>query len=186
MRLLAAVAVLSAGCRLGFEPEARHDAGAVTSDADAGGASSDGASDGSSADSVSFTCPQAYASIAGTTSKYRFISTSEVWLAAESACEADGWHLAIPDGVVELNILADAAPGTNLWIGVTDRLAVGSWETVTGSTATYLPWEASEPDASAAECVQLVPTFEIADQDCTSGRRAFCECDGLAADPSSY
>lgn len=190
MHVLAVLVGFATGCRFGFDNEVRRDAAAPTdgdTTIDDTASTQDASLDSSSGfDAPGFTCPGSYASISGSTSKYRFISTSEIWTAAEAACEADGWHLAIPDDLQELQLLANGSQGNNLWIGVTDRKTVGAWKAVSGSTQTYFLWEATEPDASALECVQVIPAAQMADQDCGSGRRAFCECDGLAADTSSY
>jgi hypothetical protein len=44
-----------------------------------------------------------------------------------------------------------------------------------------------EPYVSAAECVFMDSlSSRFADQDCASGRRVVCECDGVAVDPTSY
>lgn len=188
------IAALGAGCRFGFDEAGRRDSGAggelSGGDPDAGG---DGATDGSvdasgeaGLDALPV-CPVTYNAVAGQTSLYRAVSSTSDWLAAEQACEADGAHLAVIDTAAEKASLVALLPGQNAWTGVTDRKVVGQWLKVTGGTATYLPWDVSEPDAANLECVQLdgVTTL-FGDQGCSSGRRYICECDGAAALASTY
>jgi hypothetical protein len=95
--------------------------------------------------------------------------------------------MVVVDTAVELTAIVGLLPGQNIWTGVTDRIAVGTFRKVTGPNATYLPWDASEPDASATECVYIDSvTLKFSDQDCGSGRRYVCECDGVAVDLTSY
>jgi hypothetical protein len=176
------VLVLLAGCRLGFdESTPQRDSGSVidglsqTSDAS-------GASDG-----TQLACPGTYAAVGGLTSKYRGIDNSMGWLTSEQLCEGDGTHLVVIDNAAELTAIPGLLPGQNIWTGTTDRLVIGTFHHVTGANATFLDWDSSEPDATALECVFIdALTVKLGDQDCGSGRRAVCECDGLAVDPSSY
>jgi hypothetical protein len=173
-----------AGCRIGFGEgeEIRDDAARIDEDA-----ATDAMNDASPDSTTQLTCPGTYTTIAGQTSKYRAINNSMVWLTSEQLCEADGTHLVIIDDAAELTGVTGLLAGQNIWTGVTDRIAVGTFRKVTGPNASYLPWDTSEPDATAAECLFIDSvTLKFADQDCTSGRRAVCECDGAAVDPASY
>ena len=168
------------GCRFGFDRA--EEGGNLDHDAAISDAARDAAVDAASAG-----CPASYVTLGAQTSRYRLITNSTVWLTAEQMCEADGTHLAIIDDAAELTAIANALATQNVWTGVTDRVAVGTFRKVTGAAAMYLPWDASEPDASAAECVYLDGlTLKLCDQDCTSGRRAACECDGVSVDTSAY
>lgn len=195
VRSVALVGLLIGGCRFGFDASTRADAaGDDDDDGDDGDASSnrDAGLDGSQAgdaapDAASLTCPTGYLPLAGETSKYKAISSTDGWLAAEQACETDGTHLVVLDTASELAMMVALLPAQNLWLGVTDRKVVGQWLKVTGGVATYLPWDSSEPDAANLECVQLDGvTTKLGDQGCSSGRRYVCECDGAAAMPSTY
>jgi hypothetical protein len=169
------------GCRFGFD-------GGELEDAAADDAMVDGDVTGDSAiDGAPITCPGSYIALDASASRYRLLGSSMGWLSAEQACEADGTHLVIVDDAAELSLVAAAIPSQNIWIGVTDRKTVGTFLKVTGGTASYLPWDASEPDAAGLECVFIDSlSLKLADQDCGSGRRAACECDLLPADLTAY
>lgn len=175
--------LLLAACRIGFD-----DTRMASDDAPMVDAAPDTASD-SAIDASNVGCPGEYVSVAGTTSKYKAVDNSSTWLQAQAACVAEGTHLVIFEDATERAIITAALlPQADWWVGVTDRVALGTWLTVTNETATYLPWSAGEPDLIATErCVEAEsPAFNFIDQDCASGRRYVCECDGKASVPSSY
>jgi hypothetical protein len=173
MRVLVVMLAL-AGCRFHFD-ETGTDAAINGSDIDASG------------DGAMLQCPASYVMLGTQSSRYLAIDNSVVWLTAEQMCEADGAHLVIIDDATEQSLVFQTLPAQNIWLGVTDRVAIGSFRKVTGGAATFLPWDGGEPDVAAAECVYMDSlTSRFADQDCASGRRAVCECDGAAADATSY
>jgi len=176
--------VVLAGCRFGFgERDGMHDA-SITRDAYADAIT---VMDGTTDSSQPFVCPGNYSTVGSLTSKYLGLNTSMTWDASEALCEADGTHLVVLDDAAELTAMLGVVPGQNLWTGVTDRIAVGTFRKVTGPNATFLPWDTSEPDALAAECVYVDSlTMKLVDQGCGSGRRGVCECDGILVDPASY
>ncbi len=179
--------VCLAACRLGFD---RVDDGDDTAgnDAPLGDGTTDtrdGAIDGG--DAASLACPGTYVVLPGVqnNSRYRVINNSSRWDVAEAACEAEGHHLAIPDDASELTAMYTALITQNIWIGVTDRVVEGTFRTVTGGIQTYLPWSPGEPDEE--DCVFIDGlTTQLVAQDCDSGRRYICECDGAPANPASY
>jgi hypothetical protein len=123
-----------------------------------------------------------------TAARYRVVNATDIWPQAEAACEADGVaHLAIPNDPFEYTTLATLLVNQNVWLGITDRITVGTFLTVTGVAPPYANWDTGEPTGAAAECVQIdgVST-RMKDQGCTSGRRFICECDGAAASPTAY
>jgi hypothetical protein len=139
-------------------------------------------------DTAPVNCPASYASIGVAGSKYRANGNSFTWTQAQAMCVADGTHLVVFQDDAERAMVTALLPGDNQWVGVTDRITLGTWLAVTGATATYLPWEPSEPDLTADErCVAAKPSsFNYEDNDCLSGRRFVCECDGTPSNPSSY
>jgi hypothetical protein len=175
------------GCRIGFDANPRIDA-AVTSDAPDATAPEDGSvEDTLAADAAPLVCPGNYVALDTSASRYRSIDNSMTWLAAQQMCETDGHHLAVLDTSGELALVAATLPAQNIWTGVTDRKVIGTFLRVTGGAATYLPWGTSEPDLAGLECTFVDGlTFQLGDQDCSSGRRAVCECDGLTVDASTY
>jgi len=181
----AALLLVLAACRVNFDEVAPTGDAALPGD-QAGSAGDDAAMADAGPDAA-LTCPGTYVTVVGESSKYRAVNNSSGWLAAEQACEADGTHLWIPDTAAEMAMLVALLPGQNLWTGITDRRTVGQWLRVTGGTQMYLPWETGEPDAQQPECLRMDGlTTQLGDQDCTSGGRYICECDGAAADPTTY
>jgi hypothetical protein len=159
------VIVVLTGCgRIGFDPF--------------GSAPIDAASDGAPIDVVDadttiracLTSPL-YATRQGLTSRYREGTTLIGWDAAQEECLAEGAHLWVPNTALEAMTL------TGDWVGITDEATEGTYLTVTGVPATYLPWAAGEPDGGTAEnCVRNADiVFE--DRACTDLRDFVCECD---------
>jgi hypothetical protein len=186
--VLAAAAL--GGCRFGFDANPRMDA--ATSSGASDGRDASTTDDGSipdtpSADSAPLTCPGSYIALDTSSSRYRSIDTSMTWLQSQQACESDGHHLVVLETSSELALVATTLSTQNIWTGVTDRKTVGTFLRVTGGAATYLPWDSSEPDLAGLECTFIDGlTLKLGDQDCGSGRRAVCECDGLPVDPTTY
>lgn len=177
------IAGLIGGCRFGFESSGR-DASVDGSSFPDDGRRRDGheeeGHDGPGA------CA-GYVTLPGEASRYQVLPADREWAEAEAACESDGAHLVVLDGPNEKNQLVALVPAQSVWLGVTDRKVLGQWLKVTGGVATYLPWGASEPDAVSLECVLLDGlTVGLADQSCTTDRRAVCECDGTLANPATY
>jgi hypothetical protein len=116
------------------------------------------------------TSPQ-YATRSGLTSRYREGTTLVTWDMAQEECVAEGAHLWIPNSALEAMTL------TGDWVGITDVGTEGMWKTVSGVSASYLPWEPGQPDGGTAEnCVRNADiVFE--DRACTDLRDYVCECD---------
>jgi hypothetical protein len=178
------VLVLLAACRIGFD-----DTRMASDDAPVIDAAPDTPTTDSAIDAINADCPASYTAIPGTTSKYKAVDNSSTWTQAQSACVADGTHLVIFDNATERSLVTGVLlPLDDWWVGVTDRVALGTWLTVTNEPAAYLPWTSGEPDLVSTErCVEAEsPAFNFIDQDCAAGRRYVCECDGKASVPSSY
>lgn len=172
-----------AGCRIGFDPQLGD---AMPAD---GMITGDGITDGPRPDGFLAPCPATYQTVVAMTSKYRPVeNTSASWDQAQAACAAEGQHLAIFETQNERDVIATLLPTRDFWVGVTDRVTLGTWLTVTGVPATYLPWTVGEPDVVTTErCVETEsPAFNYIDQLCSATLRYVCECDGVASDPSSY
>jgi hypothetical protein len=181
MRWLVVLALVGCG-RIGFAP--------IASAVDGGG---DGrpADDGMAptVDTIALVCPAGYDSVAG--GCYHDPQNGGTWTAAEAQCEADGvGHLVIFDDQNELDALRGYAGGVVFWIGVTDRITPGSYLTVTGSVASFLPWSPGEPTGGSQNCLvsylQFLPANPFVDESCTVASMTWCEFDGKPADPSSY
>ncbi|MFN0250604.1 MAG: C-type lectin domain-containing protein [Kofleriaceae bacterium] len=193
MQRVVVLIVCLAGCRLGFDQLGGGDGGGDDAPGgDGGGADGGGGGDGGGdtdggADGAMVTCPGNYTMLVGapTTSRYRTVNNSEGWDAAQAACLSDGHHLAIPDDENELTALYTALVTQNIWIGVTDRITEGTYLRVIGGVQSYLPWSPGEPDPEDCIFIDGLSALLVA-QDCGSGRRYICECDGALTDPASY
>jgi hypothetical protein len=155
-------------------------------------------------DAAVASCPAGYTASEQTRTAYRYVPTPILWAAAESACEAEGTHLATITDSDERNVVTHALgkspPGTSdkVWIGMSDRTSEGTWRFVTGGVVQTGQqfWNDNEPNASG-DCGALyrkndaVPSREgrYDDADCTMlGINAgyVCECDGDAVDPTAF
>lgn len=99
------------------------------------------------------------------------------WTNQRSACGTlpGNVFLAVPDDEVELAAIV-AVGGGDAWIGISDAAAEGSYMTVLGAMATFLPWAAGEPDnAGNQDCVRSKGTT-IETALCGTPVIAVCEC----------
>ncbi|MEC7520416.1 MAG: lectin-like protein [Myxococcota bacterium] len=100
---------------------------------------------------------------------------STVWSRARVACQAVGGELATIEDATENARVAGytAYLGASAWIGFTDAAVEGSFEWLSGSTATYTNWNFREPnDAGSGEDCTVVRT---------DGRWNDANCDGSLA-----
>ena len=98
-----------------------------------------------------------------------------------AACQADGAnvYLAVPDDATELQAILTLA-GSDVWVGVSDIAVEGSFVTVLGAAATFLPWAAGQPDNSGggSDCVTaLSASATYDDKRCSNAAIAVCECE---------
>lgn len=134
-------------------------------------------------------CPGNYAPLPNAPDnlhRYRRAPENLTWDAQRTFCAqtAPNAYLAIPNDVGELAGLATVAVTTPFWVGVHDQMTEGTFITVRGDPATFLPWAAGQPDNNAGgmgeDCVAATPTT-ISDERCTGGgndlRPAICECE---------
>lgn len=120
--------------------------------------------------------------------------TSErtTWVGAEAACEADGTHLAIPQTEAEHLAFVDVVAGASRWLGVTDRVTANAWIPVIGGTTWVAHWAGGAP-GTGGKCVLLTcvgidgeEATPCEDPDAQWHKGFICECDGQAADSTSY
>jgi hypothetical protein len=131
-------------------------------------------------------CPAGYVTLTGGNPGhlYRVLTVAANWASQEAACQLTTVkaHLAVPDDITELTALDTAIGGTlRYWIGVTDAppATEGTFVTVLGANATYLPWDPPAPDDAGPgeDCVEAIPaTHEFNDERCNQSRPAICEC----------
>jgi len=149
-----------------------------------GGSGVDAAIDATPVDAPA--CPSSYMAIAGGTAThvYRFVNTAVAWATQRNTCTNDGAYLFEPADAAEMtavNTFANAAGAVELWIGITDQGAEGTFLTTRNAVPPYLTtaWEGGEPDDSPnpGDCVRASATGTFADDRCTNPRRAVCECE---------
>lgn len=129
-------------------------------------------------------CPSTYESVNGGQGNhvYRTITQLDDWDAQKAACAADGpnAYLVIPDDANELNAVSTLFMQTmTFWIGVTDAQTEGTFLTVKGAPATFLPWQTGQPnDVGNSDCVEASRTAHTYnDRTCATQERAICECE---------
>jgi hypothetical protein len=140
-------------------------------------------------------CPAGYITIAGQTSKYRFVSGGVPWLDAATDCANDAatTHLLVLSNELERSAVGAANNGITRWIGLSDRLTDGTYLAVTDETTGGYPdaavWDGGVvPMDPNLNCVR----FEVGSQaeieiaNCTGDVGFICECDALANDPTNY
>lgn len=122
-----------------------------------------------------------YVALAGiATHVYRGIPNTGTWTSQNGACTAEGGYLAEPNDAAELAAINMLAGAIEIWVGVSDQATEGTFLTGRGAAATFLPWEAAEPDnlpTGGADCVRSSATGMYADDRCSTVRRAVCECE---------
>jgi Lectin C-type domain len=129
-------------------------------------------------------CPVGYATLTGVpTHAYRRIGTLTNWQNQVNACKADGAnvYLVIPDDATELQAILTLAGGPT-WVGVNDITTEGTFVTVLGGAATYLPWASGQPDNSGnqggSDCVEALVGGTYDDKRCAATSLiAVCECE---------
>ena len=171
----------------GGDPDA---AGRVAADATP---DSDGplAPDDAATRDAGFTCPRGYEIAGESGSAYRS-GAALAWLAAESACEADGpgTHLVVIDDTAE-NATVDAiSSASRTWIGYSDVVDPDTWRWVTSEPGFGGGWDtggggADEPDGTG-DCATMDQNGSWQDQSCADSRDYVCECDGRSADPDAF
>jgi hypothetical protein len=139
-------------------------------------------------------CPSSYVAVDGQASRYRLVTNTDDWLAAERDCEDDGaatgggTHLLVLDDAEELTAV-DSRINPAVWIGMSDRVDEGTFVLVTGPGAVFRPFRSGEPNDGgllpSEDCIEL-NGVELNDEGCGTNRQYVCECDGVDADPEAY
>lgn len=137
--------------------------------------------DAPASDTPMTSCPAGYASLAGAGPHlYKRAATSASWQTHMTACATDGAnaYLAIPDNGGELAALITRA-NADVWVGITDTATEGTFQTVRGQIATFLPWAPGEPDNNGnQDCVGAQKSSgKLESLACTTAHVAICECE---------
>lgn len=193
-----AIATLGGACR--FEPGAlrdRDDAGtspddatdAPTGDVPIDTTANDSGTD-AALDSSLIVCPLSYTLIdnARPASRYRVVTASDDWPAAEADCEDDGGatfqagHLVVLDNEAERQFVYQQGT-TDKWIGASDVNTEGQLQAVTDQPSPYFGNAASQEQSK--DCM-FTNQNETTMESCNSGFQYICECDGRNANPSNF
>jgi hypothetical protein len=131
-------------------------------------------------DGVSPRCPPNFAPLgSGSAHVYLPIAVADDYAGQVLFCmtEGPGIYLAIPDDQAELDAMVSFAGGFTFWIGIDDRLTENVFVTTKNQPATFLPWAPNEPSGGIEDCVEVLPSGEFDDDDCTVMLPAACECE---------
>jgi hypothetical protein len=127
-------------------------------------------------------CPAGYDPLPGAPGHlYRRLTTTEAWATQQAACAAtsSSAYLAVPDDLAELQALATLSGVARFWVGINDLVTEGTFVTVLGAPATFLPWEPGAPNdgGGGEDCVEAISaTAQLNDQRCNTKLAAICEC----------
>ena len=118
------------------------------------------------------------------THRYMKLGNASGWTTQRDRCAADGAnaYLAIPDDMAELDAIRTLAAARS-WIGLDDMTTEGTFMTVRGMPATYVPWDTGngEPNngtGTPQNCVTALSGSPlIATDRCNDAFVAVCECE---------
>jgi hypothetical protein len=114
--------------------------------------------------------------------RYKLIPNADHWQQQVDLCAGAFTYLAIPDDPTELGALDTLAGAiSEYWVGIDDMATEGTFVTIKGPVATYLPWQPPAPDnqAPGENCVEVLTAAAMFNDDrCTpTSHAAICECD---------
>lgn len=113
------------------------------------------------------------------------LSDRRTWQSAQSLCELEHAHLAVPDSLSERDALATALGDGTGWIGAARNLGdpPDVYHFVTGELVPLGLWRSGEPDNFEAKefAAQLVPGEGLVDKPPEEPKTFQCECDGATA-----
>jgi hypothetical protein len=129
-------------------------------------------------------CPALYNELpGGSPHRYRLLTQNESWQTQRDFCAitSSSAYLAIPDDLPELMALSTLTGGNNpYWIGIHDMVTEGTFVTVRGQPAMFLPWTAGAPDDDppGEDCVTALAATQLYNDDrCNTKLPAICECE---------
>ncbi|HEY5921881.1 MAG TPA: lectin-like protein [Kofleriaceae bacterium] len=106
------------------------------------------------------------------------------WYTAEAACEAEGAHLVVIGGVAENNFMLKLDPDGDIWVGMSDHVAEGTYRWLTGAAvaAGYTNWQLTQPNNAGLDedCGEMNADGGWNDNGCQYLQTYVCECDGAA------
>jgi hypothetical protein len=144
-----------------------------------------GMPDGGMSDTPQPSCPATYTTLPNAgTHVYKLTVNAATWSTQRARCMDDGAYLAVPGDAAELQAITTAAAAARTWVGITDQVTEGTYVTVQGTTATFLPWDTAngEPDnpggMGGEDCVSaLMASQKLATDRCSLTFPAVCECE---------
>jgi len=127
-------------------------------------------------------CPAGYVTLPGVSSnhQYKLLANAAGWTNQRAICGNDpaNAYLAVPDDSSELQAMITLS-ATSFWVGISDAAVEGTYVTVLGSPATFLPWAANEPDNNGnQDCVRVIAaSAQLETLTCGTTAPAICECE---------
>lgn len=139
---------------------------------------------------VATPCPATYTltNAAEPGSKYRLVTASDDWAAAELDCANDGGgtflptHLIVLDDQAERDWVYDQGT-TDKWVGATDVNVEGTYEAITDQPSPY--FGTPQSNSQSKDCMFINQTATVMES-CGATFQYICECDGRAADPTNF
>lgn len=131
-------------------------------------------------DSPRAQCPSSYLPIPGgpPNSRYRFAPSLKEFQLARAECLGEGTDLVVIDDAIERDAVGTWTPAANFWIGIIDSAIEGTWMTVHGATATFLPWATNEPNGGTNEnCAIQAGDNAFYSSKCNNTNAYVCECE---------
>lgn len=134
---------------------------------------SDGATDGMASDGPTIRACHSdvrYQTAAGLANTYREGVELVSWDQARTLCKAEDADLWVVESDTE------RAAFTGDWTGITDVVVENEWRKLDGTLATFLVFQAGEPDGGTDENCLRTDSAGFEDRECTDQRDYVCEC----------
>jgi cysteine-rich repeat protein len=124
----------------------------------------------------------------GTHHCYARFSTTRTWEGARADCAGRGLELATFQQAGEDEIvlaIREASGGYNLWFGLSELGAPGTWSWVTDEPLVEHHWAAGEPNGTGS-CARFTDAAEWEDFPCGDAHQVVCEDAGWAIGPGAH
>jgi Lectin C-type domain len=134
-------------------------------------------------------CPPGYTFNATTSSWYRYATAASVsWTAAQADCDDDGFgtHLVVIETTGENDVIDTMVVSGEPWLGMSDRIAEGTWRWVTGPQLGFVDWISGNPNGGTNQNCGEFNGAGWHDDACTVSQPFICECDGTEPDSNAF
>ncbi|MEO8703398.1 MAG: C-type lectin domain-containing protein [Kofleriaceae bacterium] len=137
-------------------------------------------------------CPQPYGAVSGLPNRYRVVLAPTLgWKDAESVCEGEGAHLAVPLTVTEMGLYVSLVEGARTWVGIARNATATDLEYRSITGIPFPPgtvmWHAGDPNGTGPVTeIANDGDNKLADTSVVLVNRYVCECDGLPLTPFEF